>query len=168
MSWKYFNPNPAGRVVGDCSVRAVSAALDTSWEEAYELICDAGYRIYIPTNFDYARIRNVIVLCNTMDSYLDTINNGICPTVTMNNYILKDILEEKGYTTLVEERSIKDILTLNNLNYSGSYIASRIYLDDVRNRFPSLKYFIDIHRDSVEKSNIIILFSFSGCNNLYF
>ena len=86
----------------------------------------------------------------------DTINNGICPTVTMNNYILKDILEEKGYTTLVEERSIKDILTLNNLNYSGSYIASRIYLDDVRNRFPSLKYFIDIHRDSVEKSKTTI------------
>ena len=102
----------------------------------------------------------VIYIYNTHQSEeycgSDTINNGICPTVTMNNYILKDILDEKGYTTLIEERSIKDILTLNNLNYAGSYIASRIYLDDVRSRFPSLKYFIDIHRDSVEKSKTTI------------
>lgn len=32
--WEYFNPNPAGRMVGDCSVRAISAALDVSWDEA--------------------------------------------------------------------------------------------------------------------------------------
>ena len=36
--WKYFNNNPANRVVGDCSVRAVSAALDVSWDEAFDLL----------------------------------------------------------------------------------------------------------------------------------
>lgn len=36
--WKYFNPNPAGRMVGDCSVRAISAALDVSWDEAFDLL----------------------------------------------------------------------------------------------------------------------------------
>lgn len=41
--WKYFNPNPAGRSVGDCAVRAVSAALGVDWEEAYNLIADAGF-----------------------------------------------------------------------------------------------------------------------------
>lgn len=30
-----FNNNPAGRKVGDCIVRAVSKALDTTWEGAY-------------------------------------------------------------------------------------------------------------------------------------
>lgn len=30
-----YNPNPCGRRVGDCAVRAVAKALDTSWEGAY-------------------------------------------------------------------------------------------------------------------------------------
>ena len=41
--WIKYNPNPTGRFVGDCVVRAVAKALDISWEEAYDLITDAGY-----------------------------------------------------------------------------------------------------------------------------
>jgi len=41
----YYNPNPAGRHVGDCSVRAISKALDVDWETAYDLIADAGYKM---------------------------------------------------------------------------------------------------------------------------
>ena len=41
--WKMYNPNPAGRSVGDCAVRAVSKALDTDWETAYKLIAENGY-----------------------------------------------------------------------------------------------------------------------------
>lgn len=43
--WREFNPNPAGRVVGDCAVRAVSAALGVSWETAFALIAAAGYNM---------------------------------------------------------------------------------------------------------------------------
>lgn len=43
--WIYYNPNPAGRQVGDCSVRAIAKALNTDWETAYNLICDAGYNM---------------------------------------------------------------------------------------------------------------------------
>jgi hypothetical protein len=43
--WKYFNPNPAGRNVGDCSVRAVSAALGVSWEDAYSMIAANGFQM---------------------------------------------------------------------------------------------------------------------------
>ena len=41
--WIEYNPNPAGRHVGDCSVRAISKALDVDWETAYNMICDAGF-----------------------------------------------------------------------------------------------------------------------------
>lgn len=43
--WVEYNPNPAGRTVGDCAVRAISAALNTDWETAYALICDAGFKM---------------------------------------------------------------------------------------------------------------------------
>ena len=45
MAYLYFNPNPAGRRVGDCAVRAVAAALDTDWEDAFGLIAAATYRM---------------------------------------------------------------------------------------------------------------------------
>lgn len=41
--WREYNPNPAGRAVGDCAVRAVSAALGVSWETAYALMAAKGY-----------------------------------------------------------------------------------------------------------------------------
>jgi hypothetical protein len=41
----YYQPNPCGRSVGDCSVRAISKALGISWEEAYNVICEAGFKM---------------------------------------------------------------------------------------------------------------------------
>ena len=38
-----YNPNPAGRMVGDCAVRAVARALDVDWETAYTMIAKNGY-----------------------------------------------------------------------------------------------------------------------------
>lgn len=38
-----YNPNPVGRYVGDCSVRAISKALDIDWETAYVLLSMNGF-----------------------------------------------------------------------------------------------------------------------------
>lgn len=38
-----WNNNPVGRRVGDCSVRAVSKALDIDWEKAYAMIASNGF-----------------------------------------------------------------------------------------------------------------------------
>lgn len=43
--WREYNPNPAGRKVGDCSVRAISAALGVDWETAYALMAVAGFNM---------------------------------------------------------------------------------------------------------------------------
>lgn len=43
--WVEYNPNPTGRMVSDCSVRAVAKALDISWEEAYMMIVVNGYKM---------------------------------------------------------------------------------------------------------------------------
>lgn len=81
---------------------------------------------------------------------------SINPTVIMNDYILEDIFNKNGYKTIVEESSIKDILNSNNWNYANSYKASRILLEEKRNKYPSLEYFIDIHRDSLTKDKTTI------------
>lgn len=43
--WIEYNPNPAGRRVGDCAIRAISAALGVDWETAYDMVTDAGYKM---------------------------------------------------------------------------------------------------------------------------
>ena len=81
---------------------------------------------------------------------------SINPTVIMNDYILEDIFNKNGYKTIVEEESIKDILNNNNWNYSYSYKASRTLLEKRVLEYPTLKYFIDIHRDSLDRSKTTI------------
>lgn len=40
--WIEYNPNPQGKNVGDCVVRAISKALDLPWEKTYILLCVEG------------------------------------------------------------------------------------------------------------------------------
>lgn len=42
-NWVYYNPNPKGIKVGDCAIRAISKALDTTWEDAYIWLTCYGY-----------------------------------------------------------------------------------------------------------------------------
>lgn len=41
--WIEYNPNPVGRRVGDCAVRAISKALDVTWERAYTMLALNGF-----------------------------------------------------------------------------------------------------------------------------
>lgn len=43
--WIEYNPNPTGRRVGDCAVRAVAKALNTDWETAYAMISSNGFQM---------------------------------------------------------------------------------------------------------------------------
>ena len=45
-SWIRWNPNPGGKRVGDCTVRAIAAALDVSWRTAYILLSARGFDEY--------------------------------------------------------------------------------------------------------------------------
>lgn len=84
------------------------------------------------------------------EEYKKTINEvySINPSVMITSYILKERLNDYGIESIVETNSIKEILTKNNWNYSNSYDASRILLNNKIEEYPDLKYFIDIHRDS--------------------
>lgn len=43
--YKYYNPNPAGARVGDCTVRALCKATGKSWDEVYCGLCAYGHRL---------------------------------------------------------------------------------------------------------------------------
>lgn len=43
--WIEYNPNPTGRKVEDCAIRAVAKALGTDWETAYATVTANGYQM---------------------------------------------------------------------------------------------------------------------------
>lgn len=77
----------------------------------------------------------------------------ITPNVLMVSYLLKDKLDKLDIPTLVEESNISEFMKINNWNYNNSYKASRFYLIDAKSKYPSVKLFIDLHRDSIKKKN---------------
>ena len=83
-------------------------------------------------------------------SYFNIYN--IKPDVKIASYYLQEKLSDLGLNTIVEKRMIKDVLNKNNWVYKDSYKASRIYLENTYQNNNSLKYFIDLHRDSSLKS----------------
>lgn len=79
-------------------------------------------------------------------------------TVMFASYLLSYYLDELGIKSIVEDNSISKTLKDNNLVYQQSYMASRILMENAYAKNPSLKYFIDIHRDSsiYDKTTTII------------
>lgn len=41
--YSYYNPNPSNKSVGDCTVRAISKALDQTWEKTYVGLALEGF-----------------------------------------------------------------------------------------------------------------------------
>ncbi len=74
---------------------------------------------------------------------------SVMPTVKLSNYVLKEELEKVGLNVLIEETTISSVRSSLGLNYAGSYKASRVLMEEAKKNNPSLKYFIDLHRDSI-------------------
>ena len=123
------------------------------------------YQKYIQTNYQEEPIMRentdpLIYLYNThqTEEYAPTsfAEFSVNPTVVISNYILQDLFQKNGYKSIVEEESISEILKQNSWNYSNSYKASRQLLEKKIIEYPSLKYFVDIHRDSLKKEKTTI------------
>lgn len=77
----------------------------------------------------------------------------ITPNVLMAAYLLKEKLEKLNIPTLVEESNIPEFMRINNWVHKDSYKASRFYLLDTINKYSSVKLYIDLHRDAVDREN---------------
>lgn len=73
---------------------------------------------------------------------------SIKPNVMIASYILREKFNELDIPSIVETANIKKYLTDNRLQYNSSYIASRYFAEIALVNNKSVKYMIDIHRDS--------------------
>ena len=54
-NWKVFNPNPTKNRVGDCTIRALSKALEQDWETTYAALSAYGYSLCDMPNANWVR-----------------------------------------------------------------------------------------------------------------
>ena len=115
---------------------------------------DLSNYIEDPNPVDINNPRVYIYNSHQLEAYSSTNfeEYNITPNVMMASYILKEKLNKLGISTIVETSSITDFLSTNGWDYASSYNASRFYLLDTINKYPSLELMIDLHRDSINRN----------------
>lgn len=125
----------------------------------YELVDTKKKKVDVNNNSDSNSLPLIYIYnSHQTEEYLPSnfIESEVKPTVMMADYIMEDIFNKNNFNTIVEERSIKQKLNENNWKYYKSYDASRIYIDDTKTNNPSIKYFIDVHRDSLKRDKTTV------------
>ena len=113
-------------------------------------------------NKEELEIKNepIVYIYNThqTEKYISSKEINLNYTVLDASYSLQKELKKYDIESIVEDASISDVLKTNNWNYAGSYKVSRMFLEKRKEDNPTLKYYIDVHRDSVNKeiSTIVI------------
>lgn len=86
--FRYYNANPCGRHVNDCTVRAVSLASNCSWDEAYQrLSYFARVQCIMPDDVKY------------IDGYLDKNFESIYVCKKNREITVGDFVENSPYGT---------------------------------------------------------------------
>lgn len=81
--WVEYNPNPTGRRVEDCAIRAIAKALDTDWETAFAKVSANAFQMGDMPHSDsvwgsYARGRTSRARdgrYSSYDDYMDRLND---------------------------------------------------------------------------------------------
>lgn len=116
---------------------------------------------------EYNKITNYIK--NDSESVLDPIlyiynthqletysNQGLesynmVPNVMMASSLLSEKLNKLGIKTVWEDTNMDEFIRIMGLPSNELYGASRVFISQAREKYPSIKYYIDLHRDSVSK-----------------
>ena len=100
----YTNPNPKNKEVGDCTIRAISLALDQSWEDTYLDLCLKGYTLadmpssnevwgayLIDKGWKYYRLQDNCPFCYTIEDFCNEHPKGIFIVATGSHVVcIKD------------------------------------------------------------------------------
>lgn len=113
-----------------------------------------GSKYYVVNDLSDAYIEDMplVYIYNTHDTEDYSDNYGVYDA----SFYLKDKLSKLGISSIVEENRTSTIRNSNGWNYNLSYKASRINLERVKNEYPGIRLFIDLHRDSVGRNSTFI------------
>ena len=118
---------------------------------------------YDPSNYEkitsYIQVKNeindpIVYIYNThqLETYSsENLNDNMVPNVMMAGSLLTERLNKNGIKTVFEDTNLSDFITRMGLPSNELYGGSRVFVTNAKEKYSSLKYFIDLHRDSVSK-----------------
>jgi len=77
---------------------------------------------------------------------------NLTPTVFMAGSMLQSALRQAGINSILEEANMRSLLKKKGFSYNQSYEISRSWVVAAKKNYPSINYFIDLHRDSATSS----------------
>ena len=89
-------------------------------------------------------------------------------TVMNSSNMLHGNLNKYGISSIVENTSIQNILNVNNWNYASSYKVTKMLIEQAKIDYPSVEYFIDVHRDSVNRNITTVTIGDKGYARIMF
>lgn len=76
---------------------------------------------------------------------------SIAPTVLMASYMLSEQLKNYNISSLVETKDVNKVVKDNSWEYYKSYDVTRGFMKEVKEKYPTIDYYIDLHRDALSK-----------------
>lgn len=118
---------------------------------------------YNPSDYEkitsYIQVNNsvedpVVYIYNThqLETYSsNNLTGNMVPNVMMAGSLLSEKLNKKGIKTIFEDTNLSDFITKMGLPSNELYGGSRVFVTNAKEKYNTLKYYIDLHRDSVDK-----------------
>lgn len=112
MRYAYYNENPAGRSVGDCTVRALSKALGQKWEQTYVGLCIEGFMCGDLPNADDVYGRYL---------FKHGFRRHLIPDNGLGCYTVEDFANEHPFGVYVLSIPGRHVVTVENGKYWDSW-----------------------------------------------
>ena len=101
--YSYYNPNPYGRSVSDCTIRALSKALNQSWEQTYTGLALQGFLMGDLPNGDPVWNKYL---------YLHGFRRHFIPDDGLGAYTVQDFADEHPQGTFVVSMPGQHVVTV--------------------------------------------------------
>ena len=117
---------------------------------------------YNPEDYEnktsYIQVNNnvsdpVLYIYNThqLETYNEEGLKNMVPNVMMAGSLLSEKLNKQGIKTVFEDTNLYNFISEMGLPKDELYGGSRVFISNAKEKYPTLKYYIDLHRDSINK-----------------
>ena len=142
-----FNKSKKSMVTNEYNIKEVYAKEDNYDPSEYEDITS-----YIQVNNTSSNPIVYIYNTHQLETYSsEGLTNNMVPNVMMAGSLLSEKLNKNGIEAVFEDTNLNEFINQMGLPSNELYGGSRVFISNAKEKYSSLKYFIDLHRDSVSK-----------------
>ena len=139
-------------------IKETSAKKEDNIKEEYKKEDNYNPKDYSSVT-SYIQVKNdvtdpIVYIYNThqLETYSNEgLTNNMVPNVMMAGSLLTEKLNKLGIKTVFEDTNLSEFIESMGLPSNELYGGSRVFISNAKEKYNTLNYYIDLHRDSVNK-----------------